>query len=78
MLGMRHKHVNIKGILARNMKKYRGKLKLTQEQAAERADIGVNYWQRMEMLSQSDLPSLPMLFKISKGLDVEAHQLLIE
>ena len=78
MLCMRHKHSKIKETLAKNMKKHRAKLRLTQEQVAERADIGVNYWQRMEMTSQVDLPSLPMLFKIAKGLDVKASQLLKE
>lgn len=76
MLCMAHEHSKIKGILAKNMKRYRVRRKLTQEQAAERADIGVNYWQRMEMTSQIDLPSLPMLFKIAKGLGIKADQLL--
>ncbi len=78
MLCMRYKHADIKAVLTRNMKRDRAKLKLTQEQAAERADIGVNYWQRMEMVSQADLPSLPMLFKIAQGLNIKAEKLLKE
>ncbi len=66
----------IKGILARNMKKYRTASGLTQEQAAEKADITVKYWQRLEMTSQIDLPSLPVLFKVAKALKIQPYQLL--
>ena len=67
----------IKKILAGNIKKYRTRLKLTQEQAAEKAEITLKYWQRLEMTSQIDLPSLPTLFKIAKALDIQPAKLLI-
>tara|TARA_B100000745_G_scaffold146678_1_gene96004 strand:+ start:152 stop:388 length:237 start_codon:yes stop_codon:yes gene_type:complete len=66
----------IKKTLAGNIKKYREKLNLTQDQAAEKADITVKYWQRLEMTSQQDLPSLPMLFKIAKSLEVSPSELI--
>ena len=75
---MKHRHVIIKGILAKNLRKYRTRLKLTQEQASEKADITVKYWQRLEMESQVDLPSLPTLFKMAKVLGVKASDLMRE
>ncbi len=69
--------LKLKQTLARNMKKHRAKLRLTQEQAAERADFSVKYWQRLEMISQSDLPSLPALVKIAKALNIKIHQLFL-
>jgi len=66
----------IKRILASNIKKYRARLKLTQEQAAERAGITLKYWQRLEMASQVDLPSLPTLFLLAKTLKINPSRLL--
>ncbi len=66
----------IKRILSGNIKKYRGKAKLTQEKAAEKTDITVKYWQRLEMISQVDLPSLQVIFKIAKTLKVPPSKLL--
>ena len=73
---MKHPNAVIKVILTKNIKKYRTILNLTQEQAAEKADITVKYWQRLEMISQIDLPSLPVLFKIAKALKIQSYQLL--
>ena len=66
----------LKLVLAKNMKKYRKEAKLTQEKAAEKADMTVKYWQRLEMVSQIDLPSLPMLEKIAKSLGIKSSKLL--
>jgi transcriptional regulator with XRE-family HTH domain len=73
---LKHKYGITKGILAKNLRKYRTRLKLTQEQASEKADITMKYWQRLEMESQIDLPSLPVLFKIAKSLKIQPYQLL--
>lgn len=73
---MERGHLPIKRILVRNMKRYRERLGLTQEEAAEKADITSKYWQRLEMLSQIDLPSLLTLSKIAKVLRVPAWKLL--
>jgi DNA-binding XRE family transcriptional regulator len=75
---VQHQNVVIKGILAKNLKKYRARLKLTQEEAAENADIATKYWQRLEMVSQIDLPSLPILFRMARVLRVKASDLLRE
>ncbi|MDO8527227.1 MAG: helix-turn-helix transcriptional regulator [Deltaproteobacteria bacterium] len=68
--------LRIKRVLVENMKKYRAKLGLTQEQAAEKADMTLKYWQRLEMVSQSDLPSLQMVSKIAKALEIPIWKLL--
>lgn len=73
---MRSEQKDIKRILARNIKKYRARLKMTQEQAAERAGITLKYWQRLEMASQIDLPSLPTLFLLAKVLKINPSKLL--
>ena len=66
----------IKTILVQNIKKYREKRGLTQEQAAELAGITVKYWQRLEMFSQVDLPSLKVLFNIAETLKISPSKLL--
>ena len=68
----------IKNILAGNIRKSRARIRLTQEQASEKADITLKYWQRLEMISQVDLPSLSTLLKIAKALEVKMHELLLE
>ena len=68
--------MKIKNIVATNIRKYRKKRHMTQEQAAERAEITVAYWQRLELISQTDLPSLTTVFKIAKALNIHPYQLL--
>jgi len=69
--------LKLKQTLARNLKKHRAELGITQEKAAERAELTLKYWQRLEMVSQPDLPSLPALVKIAKALDIKIHQLFL-
>jgi transcriptional regulator with XRE-family HTH domain len=66
----------IKQILVKNIKKHRAKRKLTQEQAAEAAGITSKYWQRLEMTSQIDLPSLKVIFKVADALKIKPSKLL--
>lgn len=73
---MNYEQRQIKSILVKNIKKYRGRLKLTQEQAAEKAGITAKYWQRLEMTSQIDLPSLNVIFKIAEALKIAPSKLL--
>jgi len=73
---MEHSEKAIKTILSRNLKKHRAKLGITQEQAAEKADLTLNYWQRLEMVSQKVLPSIPTLFKIAEVLNCKPKDLL--
>lgn len=68
----------VKTILVTNVKKYRDKAGLTQEQAAEKAGITVKYWQRLEMASQKDFPSFPMLSRIAETLNTDMNNLLQE
>ena len=75
---MKDEKRQIKYIVAGNIKKFRTRIKLTQEQASEKADITLKYWQRLEMISQVDLPSLPTLSKIAKALEVKMYELLSE
>ncbi len=70
--------MKIKTIIATNIRNHRKRLHLTLERAAERAGMTVNYWQRLELVSQSDLPSFPTLFRIAKALSIKASQLLEE
>jgi len=68
--------MKIKSLIATNIRKYRKKRRMTQEQAAERAEITAAYWQRLELVSQSDLPSVHTIFKIAKALNIHPYQLL--
>ncbi len=68
--------MKIKSLIATNIRKYRKKRRMTQEQAAERAEITSAYWQRLELVSQSDLPSVHTIFKIAKALNIHPFQLL--
>ncbi len=77
-IAMTSEQKQIKKILVKNLKKYRLRSNLTQEEAAERADITTKYWQRLEMESQIDLPSLPTLQKLAKALEVQASDLIKE
>ena len=73
---MEYSHKAIKKILSSNLKKYRANLNLTQEEAAEKAEISLNYWQRLEMTSQVNLPTLLTLGKITKVLNCKLTDLL--
>lgn len=66
-----------KRILSANIKKYRTKLGLTQEQAAERAGMSVNYWARLELKEDKRRVLLRDLSKLAKGLDIKMYQLLM-
>ncbi len=71
-----NKNKEIKEILVTNLKKYRKKQRLTQEEASEKAGITGKYWQRLEMTSQIDLPSLNVLFKLAQALQISPARLL--
>ncbi|MDD4295202.1 MAG: helix-turn-helix transcriptional regulator [Candidatus Omnitrophica bacterium] len=75
---MKNEENNIKDILVKNIKKYRTKHKFTQEKASDLAGITLKYWQRLEMKSQVDLPSLKVLFKIAQALEIPVSKLLEE
>jgi len=66
----------LKNIIASNIRRYRLRLALTQEEAAEKAGITDKFWQRIELHSQIDVPSIFTLTKIAAALKVKPHQLL--
>ena len=70
--------IRLKAILAANIRKYRKKLRLTQEQAAERAGMSVNYWQRLELPEQIEMPSFRTFHRIAQTLHVKYARLLAE
>lgn len=70
--------MKLKAVFAQNLKKYRKKLRLTQEQVAERAGMSVNYWQRLELPAQIELPTLRTFHRIAQVLHVKPYQLLKE
>ncbi len=73
---MEYKEKAVKTVLSGNLKKYRARLGLTQEEASEKADLTLNYWQRLEMVSQRVFPSIPTLFKLAKALNCKPKDLL--
>ena len=73
---MLNEQERIKKILVKNIRKFRASRELTQEEAAELVGITAKYWQRLEMTSQIDLPSITVLFKIAKTLKIPPAKLL--
>lgn len=64
---------NPQDLLARNLRAIRKKLELTQSEAAERCDLSLRMYQRLE--SSRGTPSIESLAKIAKGLNVKIHEL---
>ena len=68
----------VKKVLVTNIKRYRKKTGLSQREAAQATGISLKYWQRLEMTSQDDFPSFPMLSEIAKVLKTKMSFLLKE
>ena len=60
--------------IGKNLKKARIKAKLTQKQVAEKADVHVNYYARIERDEEN--PSLEILKKLTKILKVKSSDIL--
>jgi transcriptional regulator with XRE-family HTH domain len=60
--------------LGQNIKRLRLKAKLTQKQVADKADIHVNYYARIERNEEN--PSLEILKKLTKILKVKSSDIL--
>ena len=60
-----------------NVKYYRKKLKLTQEELAEKADISISYIKQIESNKEFKNVSLTVILKLSKALDVSVDKLFI-
>jgi transcriptional regulator with XRE-family HTH domain len=69
--------MKIKALIGINIRTHRERLRLTQKQAAGRVGITVNYWSRLELVSQPDLPSLSTLIKIAEALNIKPYRLLV-
>ena len=65
--------VNIREVLAANIKENRRKKGLTQEKLAEMADISLNYLAILELARK--FPSGEMLERLAKVLEIEPHEL---
>ena len=61
-------------ILKTNIKKYREKAGLTQEQLSEMAEISPDYLSEIERGKK--IPSMKRFFKIAKALNIQPYQLL--
>lgn len=59
--------------LGKNIKKYRKKANLTQQELANKINISLNFMGKIEVAFSK--PSLDMLIKIANGLDVSVSEL---
>ncbi|QNM05943.1 helix-turn-helix domain-containing protein [Qiania dongpingensis] len=64
--------------LSLNLKYYRNRLELTQEQTAAKAEISVKYLSQIESSSFNYPPTLEVLFDLANALGVEPFQLFRE
>jgi transcriptional regulator with XRE-family HTH domain len=67
--------VDIREILAANIKENRRKMGLTQEKLAEKADMSLHYLAILELARK--FPSGEMLERLAKALEIEPHELFI-
>jgi transcriptional regulator with XRE-family HTH domain len=65
--------VDIREILAANIKENRRKKGLTQEKLAEKADMSIHYLAILELARK--FPSGEMLERLAEALEVEPHEL---
>lgn len=60
-----------------NIKYYRKKQHLTQEQLAEKSDLSISYIKQIESNKEFKNVSLTVILKLSKALDVSVDKLFI-
>lgn len=60
-----------------NIKYYRKKLNLTQEQLAEKADLSISYIKQIESNKEFKNVSFTVILKLSKALDVSVDKLFV-
>ena len=65
--------LDIKEILAANLKENRRKLGLTQEKLAEKANLSLHYLAVLELARR--FPSGEMLERLATALEIETHEL---
>jgi transcriptional regulator with XRE-family HTH domain len=61
--------------LAKKIRQLRERRDLTQQAAAEAAEIEVKHWQLLEAGTRAN-PTLATLLAVARALDVEVHELL--
>lgn len=61
----------------KNIKYYRKKLNLTQEQLAEKADLSISYIKQIESNKEYKNVSFTVILKLSKALDVSVDKLFV-
>jgi len=66
--------IDIKEILAENLRKNRRKRGLTQEKLAEKADMSLQYLAMLEIAN--NFPSGEMLERLATALEIETYELL--
>jgi transcriptional regulator with XRE-family HTH domain len=67
--------INIREILAANIKENRRKKGLTQEKLAEKANMSLHYLAILELARK--FPSGEMLERLAESLEIEPHELFI-
>ena len=60
-----------------NVKYYRKRLNLTQEELAEKSDLSISYIKQIESNKEFKNVSLTVILKLSKALDVSVDKLFI-
>ena len=60
-----------------NIKYYRRKMNLTQENLAEKADLSISYIKQIESTKEFKNVSLTVILKLSKALNVSVDKLFI-
>jgi len=65
--------IGIRAVLAANLKEYRRKKGMTQEELAEKADVSTHYIAMIETCKKYPKPE--MLEHIAKTLEIEPHKL---
>ena len=65
-------------ILTRNIKYYRHKANMTQEQLAEKADLSVSYMKQIESGKEFKNITFNTFSKIAKALNISVKQLFTE
>ncbi|MBR3898580.1 MAG: helix-turn-helix transcriptional regulator [Bacilli bacterium] len=68
--------MNLKEIFGKNVKYYRFKNHLTQENLADILNVSPNYISRLDLGKHN--PSLNMIDKLSKALNIEPSELFIK
>ena len=60
-----------------NVKYYRKKLNLTQEELAEKSDLSISYIKQIESNKEFKNVSLTVILKLSKALDISVDKLFV-